>query len=306
MKLARTPLPSRRGAVLDVPGATSVLEPHAAGSLVPGLDAAGRDRISSFLFVFGEAPPVWVLAYVPPSLSRRTRAVVVMHGRLRNAPDYLRTWTAWAAETDHVVLTPCFDQVGWPGTRGYNLGNVFSSRDGRSRRVPDHRWAFTVVEALYAGVRLRLGLEDERFALWGHSAGGQFVHRLLLFRPEAKVRTAIAAGCGWFTVPDPETRFPYGTAHPLFSFTSEKLRDFVSKPLVLMRGCDDTSRDRDLRVSPLADAQGPNRYARAGFMDAAAKALDPRSPWRLVDVPGVGHDAVRMAAAAQEWWASHS
>lgn len=268
-------------------------------ALLPPL---AREGHSTFTFAPDGPPPVRVFAYVPPALSRRTRLLVVMHGRLRNAGDYLGAWAAWAARSDHVVLAPCFDRHGWPGVRGYNLGNVLSRRNGRSAVVPSGRWAFTVVETLVAHVRLQLELADDRFALWGHSAGGQFVHRFLLFRPRAKIRLAVAAGCGWYTAPDPAATFPYGTAHAALPIGD--LRAYVAQPLVLMRGGDDTARDTGLRVTRRADAQGPNRHARAAFMLAAAKRLDAGTRWRLVDVPGVGHDAARMAAAAQALWTS--
>ena len=261
---------------------------------------SARDGVSSFVFAHDGVPPVRVFAYVPRTLSRRTRLLVVMHGRLRNAGACLWAWSAWAARSDHVVLAPRFGHHGWPGWRSYNLGNVLSKRDGRSAVVPASRWAFTVVEALAARVRLQLDLADERFALWGHSAGAQFVHRFLLFRPQAKVRVAVAAGCGWYTAPDPAVPFPYGTAHP--ELPIGELRDYVSQPLVLMCGSADTARDADLRVTRRADAQGPSRSARAAFMLSAARAVDAGSRWRLVDVPGVGHDARRMAAAAQALW----
>jgi len=259
------------------------------------LALAGRSR-STFSFAHADAPPVVVHVCVPPTLSSRTGVTFVLHGKLRNAAEYLEPWVPWAAEADQIVLAPCFDREGWPGGRGYNLGNVFS---GSGRRLPERQWAFTVVEALHERTREDFGLDDEQFALWGHSAGGQFVHRFLLLKPRAQVRVAIASGCGWFTVPDLDVGFPYGLRHPALPFTDEHARALVQKPLVLMRATLDTIRDSDLRTTRRADAQGCNRYVRAGHMHAAGKAIDAGSPWRLLDVPGVGHDGARMALAAQ-------
>lgn len=258
--------------------------------------ALERPARSVFSFSHADAPPVEIHRYVPPTLSARTGVTFVLHGKLRNAAEYLEPWLSWAAEADQIVLAPRFDRRHWPGAKGYNLGNVLSRR---GRRRPERRWAFTALEALHECTRAELGLESEQFALWGHSAGGQFVHRFLLLAPHARVRVAVAAGCGWFTVPDLEVEFPYGLLHEALPFTKDDLRAFVRTPLVLMRGTLDTARDSDLRVSPEADAQGANRYLRAGHMYEAAKAIDPDSPWRLLDVPGVGHDGVRMALAAQ-------
>ncbi len=252
-----------------------------------------------FWFQSPGASPVLTYLYVPTGLSAGTRVLVVMHGTLRNAHEYIEGWTAWAERTDHVVVAPTFDRAAWPGRSGYHLGNVL--HDDCRRGAPNHEasWAFTVVEALHDRVRRELCLNDPSFALWGHSAGGQFVHRFLLFKPRARIRAAIAAGCGWFTVPDLSTAFPYGLRHPRLGFAEEDARRYVHAPLSLLRGTVDTTRDPHLRTSRAAEAQGPNRYERAGHMHRAAKRLDPDTSWRLIDIPGLGHDWMGMATVAQ-------
>lgn len=295
-----------RSLLVELPGGQGSAGVYHVRAAVAGLDDCVRievfppGRSSSFVFAHGDAPAVVTYVSVPPVLTSRTGVTVVMHGRARNAAEYLEPWIPWAARAEQIVLAPCFDHAGWPGSSGYNLGNVFSGSNGRGERLPESDWSFTIVEALHRYVREGFGLEDEGFALWGHSAGGQFVHRFLLFKPQARVRSAIASGCGWFTVPDLHLDFPYGLRHPLLSFAAADVRAYVARPLVIMRGTLDTIRDDDLRIARGADAQGADRYARAAHMHRIGRAIDPGSPWRLVDVPGVGHDGARMALAAQE------
>jgi poly(3-hydroxybutyrate) depolymerase len=262
-------------------------------------NARPRTGRQEFTFESAGAPPVLAHLHVPPTVSRRTRVAVVMHGRLRNAADYVGAWTEWASETDHLVLAPCFDHANWPGWRAYNLGNVLARARGRRFNPPEQSWSFTLVEALHARVCRRFDLDDPSLTLWGHSAGAQFVHRFLLFKPRARVRAAIAAGCGWFTEPDLDVRFPYGLRHPALRFTRADLHRFTRGPLTIMRGTRDTERDLDLRSTDGAEAQGSNRYERAAHALAAARRADPGTNWRLVDVPGVSHDWAAMAAAAQ-------
>ena len=51
----------------------------------------------------------------------------------------------------------------------------------------------------------------QRYHIYGRSAGGQFVHRLALFVPEARCEAAITANAGWYTVPTfAGDGFPYG------------------------------------------------------------------------------------------------
>jgi poly(3-hydroxybutyrate) depolymerase len=225
---------------------------------------------------------------LPPIVGPRTRLLVAMHGVLRNGMEYAEHWAPAAAGGDRAVLVPELDRGRWPGARSYNLGNA--TGPGPS--------AFEAVEELCRAVRERLGLADSDFSIWGHSAGAQFVHRFVLFRPSARIRIAIAAGAGWYTAPDLTTRWPYGLRHRRLSFTPEDVARWASRPVVLMRGTLDVGRDIHLRTTPEAMAQGPDRFERAAWMHGRIKRIDSSSPWRLVDVPGVGHDDRLMARAA--------
>ncbi len=283
-------LPGRETTYHVRTGRAEVRETHSVRVLPP-------DRSSSFLYSTPDHAPVRVHLVAPSTLSPATRLVAVMHGLLRNAENYIESWRDWATCNDRVVFCPCFDRAGWPGSRAYNLGNVFAGGSGGLR--PEPEWSFSVLEALHLHLQHGLGLADDGFDLWGHSAGAQFVHRYLLFKPHAPVRRAIAAGAGWYTEPDLEVRFPYGVRHRLLDFRRTQLLRYTERSVTLMRGTDDRLRDHTLRSTRAADAQGANRFERAAHMHRCVLALNPRSPWRLVGVPGVGHDEQRMAPAAQ-------
>jgi hypothetical protein len=60
--------------------------------------------------------------------------------------------------------------------------------------------------------------------------------------------------------------------------------------------------DPDLRRTAGAEAQGADRFERAGRFVARAREIDSHCAWKLVDVPGVGHDWAEMALAAQSHW----
>lgn len=127
------------------------------------------------------------------------------------------------------------------------------------------------------------------------------MHRYTLFQPDAPLRVAIAANAGWYTLPG-RARWPYGTR----DVDDELVRRWPSAPLVLMRGDLDVERDPTLRVTPRADQQGPNRFARAATMLDAGRAADPDCRWVLHDVPGVAHVFAGMAEAAQRFLLSGS
>ena len=50
----------------------------------------------------------------------------------------------------------------------------------------------------------------ERPYLWGHSAGGQFVHRALATQDSAQFEAAGAGNAGWYTMPTLDRPYPEG------------------------------------------------------------------------------------------------
>ncbi|MGH3978838.1 MAG: hypothetical protein ACRDRZ_07540, partial [Pseudonocardiaceae bacterium] len=217
-------------------------------------------------------PDVLVHIVAPLVTGPGTRVTIVLHGTERNAEEYGAQWAQWAVRYDRVVLAPHFDRAGWPGADGYVLGGVLDPSDALR---PWASWSFTALTELHRQARERFGLADERFDVWGHSAGAQFVHRYLLFEPAAPVRTAIAANAGWYTLPDLHLPFPYGLAHPALHRTAADVAAWVRRPLVLMRGTADVHRDEHLRTTRAADAQGSHRFARAATMYRAGRAAAP-------------------------------
>jgi hypothetical protein len=256
---------------------------------------------SSFLFKSSGNPDVQSHIVVPKTLSPKTRIIIVMSGLNRNSDDYISSWTNWVSRNDYIAVSPTFDEENWGGSRGYNLGNVFSEDEGKGKLNDRSNWSFTIIEGIHQKLRNDFGIVDSQFDIFGHSAGAQFVHRFLLFNPSAKVRFAIACNAGWYTLPDLNTAYSYGLKHPLLSFTKKDLINWTNQNLILMRGTADTSREGVLRKTPEADAQGRNRFERAAFMYDKIRTLNPKTRWQLIDVENVGHDQKLMAQAAQEF-----
>ena len=254
-----------------------------------------------FTFESNENPDVPVHIIVPAAAGSASRVLMVHHGSSRNADDYCDRWNAWVFRANYVIVCPEFSKSRWPKSAGYNLGNVFTGRDGEGTLNPDTRWAFTIAEAIYSKIKDGFRLTAPDYDIWGHSAGGQFVHRMLLFNPDAPVRFAMAANPGWYTTPELAVAFPYGLSHSLLAFTSADVLAFTLRRLIIMRGTEDTQRSSSLRQTPEADAQGRNRYERAGYMFDRGAALNPNHRWSLIDVPGVGHSGTDMAPAAMDF-----
>jgi hypothetical protein len=256
-------------------------------------DLAAGD--GEFLFDSWAGRPVRVWYHRPETVTPTTPVLFVMHGVKRDADRYRDEWSAIAEQRGFMLVVPEFSDRDFPGAASYNLGFVL---DDRGHRQPRERWSFSVIESLFDAVRAMTGTRVETYDLYGHSAGAQFVHRYLMFVPEARVGQAIAANAGWYTMPDTDVEFPYGLGA---SGVSEgDLRRALGRRLTVLLGTDDTDPQHPkLRRTPEAMAQGEDRLTRGeAFLKAAeTAAADMKAPlgWQLRRVDGIGHDNGAMA-----------
>ena len=265
----------------------------AAAAAAEGAETRGRFLVTT---PAGPALPVWY--QLPDRVSADTPVVVVMHGVNRDADRYRDEWAGLAQAYRMIVVVPEFSAADFPGSRGYNTG-FLTEADGTPR--PPGLWSFAMIEPVFDAVRRRFGTEVERYTIYGHSAGAQFVHRFVMFMPAARIEQAIAANAGWYTMPDPATAYPYGIGGAMIA--AQSLTAALGKPLVVLLGTADTDPNAsDLRVSPEAGSQGPHRLARGQSFFAAGRAAAARLGtsfgWELELVPGVGHTNGLMAEAA--------
>jgi poly(3-hydroxybutyrate) depolymerase len=239
-----------------------------------------------------------VLLGRPAGLAADRPVVFVLHGARRDVGAEFDRWYALAMEREFLLVLPEFSAEDFPGANGYSLGNV---HDALGRLRPRSSWSFEAIEAIFEDLRHRFGMTVEGYAIYGHAAGAQFVHRFLLHVPEARVTRGMAANAGWYTMPDFAVDWPYGLQGSAVG--EEQLRRSLQLPLTILLGAQNTAPDQPgLRRTPAALAQGPHRVARgqAFFAAARAAAAERGIPfgWQLATVPEVGHDSDLMAPAA--------
>ena len=272
-------------------------------SLVPNLEQAllGGPARSRFAFANRRGDPerpIKVWYSLPEGLSPTSPVVFVLPGLERSGLPYIETWAPHADAAGALLLVPEFSRKSFVGSAGYNLGNMFT-KDGTP--VPRSKWSFLVVEHLFDEVRRVTASARQGYRIYGHSAGGQFVERLVLFVPEARVEMAIVANAGWHTVPRYEEPFPYGLGNT--NLPPEMLRRTLETNLCLLVGEGDCDPDHTtLRRTSGAMGQGRHRVERARFMYAmaekAAAGLGAELRWTLRVCPGVGHSHREIAAVA--------
>ena len=235
-----------------------------------------------------------IFYHIPQINSAKTPIVFAFHGGSRNPRTYRDSLVSKADELGFIVMAPGLPSSLFPGGDGYNLGNVFVDGDNPSAGTlnDESDWAFSIVEPLFDHVKQQLGSQVAKYSVFGHSAGGQFSHRLLFFKPDARISKMVASASGWYTTVDKSRTFPYG-------FRSSPLDDIdlpslLAKNLTVLIGENDNDPNADsLRRNSIADLQGTNRLSRAQFFHDQARAkatdLDSQFNWKLVVNENTGH-----------------
>ncbi len=272
-----------------------------AFALVPAAHAATPVPAGKWSFVFtdkkGRADrPMRVYTYRPRQCDEKCPIQFVMHGASRTASNYRDYWELLADRYGLLIIAPEFSAKDWPG-KSYNLGDVDSSQDRE-------KWGYSVIEHLFD--EMRDGQKDYR--IFGHSAGAQFVHRLLFLLPDNRASVAIMANAGWYTMPEwrgdkAAFKWPYSLVDSPSGEAA--LRKALERRAWVILGEADTDPDHDqLDKSEGAMKQGTNRLERGenffGAVTSAASTLGVKLGWQLAYVPGVGHEGQKMSRASAE------
>jgi poly(3-hydroxybutyrate) depolymerase len=249
-----------------------------------------------FEFDGWSGPKLPVFVHVPTASGAESRVVFVMHGVLRDGDRYRDEWRDLADKHNLIIVVPTFGQTDFPTAGSYNLGNIV---DAKGRRNPRSQWTFAAIEPLFDEIVCRVSGHQRGYALYGHSAGGQFVHRYVAFADAPRLLIAVAANSGWYTMPN-QAPFPYGWGGDVAGLVSPQKA--FQRPLTILLGTADTDRgDPNLRKTKQADQQGLTRLARGQRFFGVAREQAGRSAplaWRLAYAHGVGHDNGAMAPFA--------
>jgi poly(3-hydroxybutyrate) depolymerase len=220
-----------------------------------------------------------------------------MHGMNRRASLARDNWELAADRYGLLVLAPEFSGKFWAGSRYYNLGAV-AEEDNREK------WAYSAIEHLFDEVR-----DGQRtYDIFGHSAGAQFVHRLLVLLPDSRASVVMAANAGWYMMPEwrrDKAGHPYPHSLVGSPVGEKELRTALQRKMHVILGEEDTDpQHRSLDNSEASQAQGANRVARGerfvATATAAANALGVKLAWELTYVPGAGHNSTSMSRAAAD------
>jgi pimeloyl-ACP methyl ester carboxylesterase len=212
----------------------------------------------------------------------------------RTASNYRDYWELAADRYNLVIVAPEFSKQHWSG---YNEFDV--------RKEPNReKWAFSVIEHLFDEV----GDGRKGYTIFGHSAGGQFVHRMAFYLPANRAEAMVAANSGWYSMPewrkgkgaDP---FPHSMVES--GAGEAEVRQALRRRMFVLLGEKDIDPDdKDLNKTAGAMKQGANRLERGEnyfkAVTAVAAELGEKLAWELREVPDVAHQAGPMARYAAD------
>ena len=112
----------------------------------------------------------------PERFDANTPVLFVHHGVARNGRDYRDYWAELVDTAGVLAISLEFPEATFPEYLWYNFGNL---HDAAGVANPREQWSFGIVPRLFDALRTQGVTACERYGLFGHSAGGQFVHRML-------------------------------------------------------------------------------------------------------------------------------
>ena len=157
--------------------------------------------------------------------------LVSVHGTAGHPTPYETMWREDAEKYGFVVLAPFYDPPSFPN---YDL--IQFQRERSDKRLLD----------IISVVSGQLSISSEKFFLFGHSKGGQFVTRFILLHPD-RIQKAVASASGSYPFPDPAKHFPSGLKRNPMMTDSDRIdtEGALNVPLAIIIGSKDLERRRD-------------------------------------------------------------
>lgn len=263
------------------------------------------DSFVMYAYKNSERKSIKVWTYKPENWKNRDRILFVMHGGGRNADDYLDAWKEISEKNNVLVIAPEFEnKFSKYTTNDYQEGNLFTFFGSRN---PKEEWAYQVIENIFDQIKKTNSITNENYNIFGHSAGGQFVHRMIMLMPEARIENAIAANAGFYTLPEEDLEYPYGLKNTPITDSSIK-ESFTKKLIILLGENDNDPKLGTFRETELAMQQGKHRLERGSNFYKTANTLAKEKlwdfKWEIDTIQNVGHNYREMSSQAIKYIAN--
>lgn len=272
-----------------------------------------------------ESKLITVYYHKPERYSPLSKVLLVVPGAGRDGDEYRDDWIEASEEHNVLVLSPAYPDSAY-AFEDYHMGGVMSDLNLESSveyventnmvkldeqkftfelNTNPSQWIFHDLDRIFDLAVNALGSKQTEYDVFGHSAGGQILHRMTIFYPNTKANRILASNSGFYTLPDVNKKLPFGIKNTGIG-KLELLASFQKK-LVLFIGELDNADETGgtLLRSVSADQQGLHRLARSRYFyhtsQSIANEMGAKFNWTLEIVPGIGHDHQKMARAAARY-----
>ena len=238
--------------------------------------------------------------YVPPGFAqaaRPTELIVAMHGTGRSFIEYRNALAEFGRWNNCVILAPLFP-AGVLGDGNRNGFKYMAEGDIRYDRV---------LLSMVDEIGEKYGMRFDRFALFGYSGGGHFVHRFLMLHPDRLWAASIGAP-GSVTLLDPTRDWWVGTRDMQEHFGIAADPDAMAKvPVQMVVGSADletweiTHREGDKSWMPGANDAGKTRPERLDSLRRSFEAAGIAVQFDLI--AGMAHDGLRAVETVKDFFA---
>jgi hypothetical protein len=225
-----------------------------------------------------------VFYYKPKGFAADRPILFFMHGADRKAEHIPKIAAETLKKFNILLILPEFSERLFPSVESYQYGNV--------RTKPRELWSFYVNDRIFRFVKQITGTRQQKYYIWGNSAGAQFVHRQILVGAHEFIEKAFASNAGVYTLPT-NGHDPYPYSINGLGLTNKDLKMIFLLDFFVLLGEEDVVQDAYFLKSKTAMKQGINRFQRGRFFYATAgreaSKRELEFNWKLITFPGCGH-----------------
>ena len=258
----------------------------------------------------------------PENFRPDSKILIVLPGAGRNADSYRDAWVEESERYSVLILSPEYseEEYGFGDyhicgimkninlekcveyVEGTNIAKLDEDEFNFDLNLNKAEWMFKDFDRLFDMVANSINSIQKNYDIFGHSAGGQILHRMAIFNPVSKADRIIAANSGFYTLPSTDFKMPFGIKN--IGITEEDLKRSFANKLIIFCGELDNENETGgtLLRSETADKQGLHRLERGNyffkFSNLKAEELGAEFNWEISVAPNVGHDHRAMGDAA--------
>lgn len=276
----------------------------------------------SSAFLINRNKPIFIHYYLPENHQPDSPILLVIPGAGRDGDEYRDAWIPESEKYSALILSLEYEEEHYPfedyhmcglikninlqdavkRVEGTNMIELSEDKFNFEINMNKADWLFNDFDYIFDQVVEATKGRQEKYDIFGHSAGGQILHRSVIFNPTSKADKIVAANSGFYTLPNTSMALPFGINGT--GIENENFKKMFSNKLIILNGELDNANETGgtLLRSPTVDKQGLHRLERGqyfyDFSKNIANEIATEINWSRIVVPNIGHDHEGMGDAA--------